>query len=112
MSERVQRVNQLIKKEVSQLILREVEFPSGVLVTVTRVESSLNLIQTKIYISVLPQEKTPEIFQLLSRKIYKLQQELNQRLKMRPVPKIKFIEEKETRKAGRIEELLEEIKNN
>jgi ribosome-binding factor A len=29
---------------------------------------------------------------------------------MRPIPRIKFLEEKETVEAGRIEELLEELK--
>jgi ribosome-binding factor A len=29
---------------------------------------------------------------------------------MRPVPKIRFVEEKETVKAGRVEEILEKLK--
>jgi len=29
---------------------------------------------------------------------------------MRPIPRIKFLEEKKTREAGRIEEILEELK--
>jgi len=110
-SKRIQRVNQLIKKELSQLLLREVEFPKDILVTITRVESSPNLIQAKAYISVMPEEKTSRVFQVLNRQIYDIQQILNQRLKMRPIPRIKFVEEKETAEAGRIEELLEEIKN-
>ena len=110
MSKRIQRVNQLIKKELSQILLREVEFPSGVLVTVTRVESSFDLNQAKVYISCLPEEKTPIVFQILNRRIYELQQELNHRLRMRPIPRIKFVEEKETKEAGKIEEILEELK--
>jgi ribosome-binding factor A len=110
MSKRIQRVNQLIKEEISQIILREVEFPPGVLITVTRVESSVDLNQAKVYISCLPEEKTPKAFQVLNRQIYGLQQKLNQRLKMRPIPRIKFIQEKETKEAGKIEGILEEIK--
>jgi len=111
MSKRIQRVNQLIKKELSQILLREVEFPAGVLMTVTRVESSLDLNQAKVYISCLPEEKTLMVFQILNRRIYELQQELNQRLRMRPIPRIKFVEEKETKEAGKIEEILEELKS-
>jgi len=109
-SKRIQQVNQLIKRELSQIILKEVEFPSGVLVTITRVESSSNLIQAKVYVSVVPELKTLEVFRLLNRKIYALQQEINKRLKMRPIPRIQFIEEKQTKKAERVEELLERIK--
>jgi len=109
-SKRIQRVNQLLKKELGRILLREVEFPKDVLVTVTRVESSPNLIQAKVYISVMSVEETPRVLQILNWQIYNIQQILNKRLKMRPIPRIKFLEEKETVEAGRIEELLEELK--
>jgi len=111
MSKRIQRVNQLIKKELSQIVLKEIEFPSDVLVTVTRVETTSNLIESKVYVSVMPEEKTSKVFQILNQQVYELQQKLNQRLQMRPIPRIKFIEEKETKEAGKIEEILEKIKN-
>lgn len=110
MSKRIQRVNQLIKKEISQIILREIEFPKDILVTVTRVETASNLIESKVYVSVMPGEKTSKVFQILNRQVYELQQKLNQRLQMRPIPRIKFIEEKETKEAGKIEEILERLK--
>jgi ribosome-binding factor A len=109
-SKRIPRVNQLIQQELSQIILREIEFSSDVLVTVTRVETTSNLIESKVYVSVMPEEKASKIFQILNRQIYELQQKLNQRLQMRPIPRIKFIEERETREAGKIEEILEKIK--
>jgi len=109
MNNRIQRVNQLIKKEVSQIILREVDFPKDVLVTVTRVETSRDLKQAKVYISVMSKDKHTQVLEILNRQIYNLQQRLNKRLKMRPIPRIKFLEEEKTAEAGRIEELLEEI---
>lgn len=119
--ERIQRVNQLIKKELNQIILREVDFPKDVLVTMTRVESSGNLIQAKVYISVMftphrnevsgagPENKSTQVLEILNKHIYNIQQMLNKRLKMRPIPRIIFVQEKRTQEAGRIEELLEEI---
>lgn len=109
MSIRIQRVNQLIKKELSKILLKEVDFPQGTLVTVTRVETLSNLQEAKVFISVMPEEKNPKVLEILNKLIYELQQKLNRRLKMRPTPKIRFVEEKATREAGRIEELLEEI---
>lgn len=110
MTNRLQRVNQLIKKELSQIILREIEFPPGILVTVTRVETTPNLIEAKIFISVMPEEKTLDIFKILKRSLYELQQKINRRLKMRPVPRMNFIEEKKTKEADRIEEILDKLK--
>jgi len=123
MSERIPQVNQLIKKELSQIILKEVEFPSGVFVTVTRVETAVNLNQAKVYISIMftlhrnkvsdagSENKIKVALQILNQQIYELQQKLNQRLRMRPIPRIKFLEEKETSEAGKIEEVLEKLKN-
>ena len=110
MSKRIQQVNQLIKKEISKIFLREVDFPEKTLITVTRVETTANLKQSKVYISLIPENKIKSVFQILNKQIYQLQQRLNQRLNMRPVPRIYFVEEKETLKAGRIEEILVRLK--
>ena len=110
MADRAIRVNQLIRKELSQIILREVEFPSDTLVTLTRVETSSNMIESKIYISCLPETQKEKVLSILKSAIWRLQQLLNKRLRMRPIPKIIFLEEKETFEAGRIEETLEKLK--
>lgn len=111
-SRRIQRVNELIKREVSQILLKEIEFPKGVLVTVTRVETSSDLSQARIYISVIPDESFPKILRILNGKISFLQRRINRLLTMKKVPKIKLVEEKITREAAKIEELLEKIKKN
>ncbi len=110
MSKRIQRVNSLIKREISQVLLREMEFPSGVLVTVTRVETSPGLKESDVWISVFPGEETIKIIDVLNKRIYFLQQKINQRLRMRPIPKISFLREDKTGEADRIEELLEKLK--
>ena len=107
--ERVPRVNQLIQTELNRIILREVDFPKDVLVTITRAETSSNLIQARVYISVMPETKSRQVMGVLNKRIYSIQQELNKRLKMRPIPKIIFVEERITREAAKIEELLEKI---
>lgn len=86
------------------------EFPFDVLVTITRVGTSSNLIEAKVYVSCLPEDKKARTLEILNKMIYHLQQLLNKRLKMRPIPRIRFVEEKETAAAGKVEEILEEIK--
>jgi len=110
MSKRIQRVNALIERELSQLLLREIEFPSDVLVTVTRVETASDLREANIWVSTIPDDKNKKIIEILNRNIYILQQKLNKRLRMRPLPKIKFLEERKTKEASRIEEILEQLK--
>jgi len=110
MKKRILQVNQLIQRELSRILLREIEFPSGCLVTVTRVEVSPDLSEAKVYVSCLPEEKNAQVLKILENRVYDLQQELNKRLTMKKTPRIKFIQEKKTKEAGRIEELLEKIK--
>lgn len=112
MSKRVPQINQLLKREISQILLKDIEFPCDVLVTITRVETSSNLTESKIWVSVFPKERAAEVFEKLNRKIYSLQQKINKRLKMRPVPKIRFLEEKKTAEAGAVEEILNKLNLN
>jgi ribosome-binding factor A len=108
-SKRIKKVNQLIKKELSQIILREIEFLPGSLVTLTRIETSPNLIESKVYFSVIPSEKQKNAFSVLNRQIWHIQQLLNKRLRMRPIPKIIFLEEKQIVEAAKVEEILEDL---
>jgi ribosome-binding factor A len=107
---RVERVNSLVAGEVSRLLEREIDLRKVVLVTITRVETSANLIQAKVFVSVLPENKEKEALENLNRRIYDIQQKFNQRVNMRPVPRLIFILDKKTGEAARVEELLEQIK--
>ena len=110
MSNRILRINQLLKIEVSQLILREIEFPKEVLVTVTRVETSPDLREAKVFISVMSEKNENEILDFLNKRVYFFQQKINKRLKMKFIPKIRFFKEEKTKTAARIEEILEKLK--
>lgn len=111
MSNRIQKVNSLLEQEIGKIILRDFYFP-GALVTLTRVDSSANLIEAKVYISVFPDKDIDKIVDTLNKGAYSVQQKINKLLKMRPIPKIKFVKDKELIKAGRVEELLGQLKNN
>lgn len=108
MTKRLQRINELLHREISQLLLCEFDFHQT-LVTITKVETSADLRQAKIMISIMPIEKSQPVLQILERNIFQLQQLLNKKLKMRPVPKIQFVIDKSAANAQRIEELLQKI---
>jgi ribosome-binding factor A len=107
---RIEKVNKLIQQELGALILKEIDVFPGTLLTITRVECSSSLFQSKIYISVIPEDKFDDVLSLLKRHIYELQQMLNKKMRMRPVPRIEFLKETKTKEAGRIDELLMKIK--
>ena len=106
MVERAKKINSLIKKELGKIIFREVDFGNNVLITITRVDTSSNIIQSKIYISVIPENMEYSVMNELNKNIYQIQQKLNKILRVRPVLKIIFKKEKMTIEVGRVEELL------
>lgn len=110
MSERIAKVNHLLQKELGAILLREFEAPENTLVTLTRADASPNLQQARIYISVMPEDKASGVLKALRRQVYDIQQVLNKRLKMRPVPRIEWVLEEKTREAQEIEQILENIK--
>lgn len=110
MNKRIPRVNSLIQEQVGKILLRDFAFSPDVLVTITRVDTSDNLIDAKVFVSVFPETKAGGVLNALTKSVYDVQCKINRTLRMRPIPKIKFVEEKNVREAGRIEELLNEIK--
>ena len=112
MSNRIEKVNSLLEHEISKILLRDFAFSPEILVTLTRVDTSANLIEAKVYISVFPEEKSAGILNVLQKSVYDVQHKINRILRQRPIPKIKFVKDNVLNKAGRIEELLVKIKDN
>lgn len=109
-SNRIDKVNSLLKHEISKIIQREVGFPDNVLATLTRVEATANLIEAKVYISVYPEAKAQEVLEILKKEVYGIQKEINKKLNMRPIPKIIFVIDKKEAQVNRVEELLAQLK--
>ena len=110
MSKRIPRLNELLKEELGKILLKEGNFPKGVLVTITRVETLADLSEAKVWVSIFPEDKGKKIIENLNKRIYFLQQKINKILRMRIVPKIRFQIETKTKEAAKIEEILENLK--
>jgi ribosome-binding factor A len=109
-SYRIEKVNELMRQQIAEIIGRELEFGKGVMVTVLAAETSRDLLYGKIIVSVFPENKSAAALEILKKNVYDIQQILNRRLKMRPVPKIHFEISRQVAEADRIEKLIEETK--
>ena len=107
---RIKQVNKVILETMNKIFQDECQFPDETLVTILEVETSPDLLYSKVTVSVFPSEKKEEVLKYLNKKIYSLQQFLNKKLNMRPVPKVKFILDTTEEEAEKVEELLEKIK--
>lgn len=109
MSRRSKRVNSLIKKELGNIIFRKVDFEEA-LVTITRVETSDDIQHATVKISAYPITERAKVLEKLRDNIYHLQQDLNKKLQMRPVPKIRFEADQTGDRVNEITEALNEVK--
>lgn len=111
MSNRIDKVNSLLEREISKILQRDFDFSSDGIVTLIRVDASANLIQAEAYISVMPDSKADRIVGILNKAAFTVQRKVDKILRMRPVPKIIFVVDKTEAKAGRVEQILAELKN-
>jgi len=109
MTNRIEKVNSLLEHEIGSIILKSFDF-TGLLVTLTHVETTGNLIEAKAYISVMPEEKLEHVMSVLNKAIYSVQKEINRKLNMRPIPKIIFAKDEQIVEAAKVENLLNKLK--
>lgn len=92
MSRRTERVNDLVRDELSELLLREINDPRlGGLISITRVEVSPDLGTARVFVSVMgDEEEQRQAMKALSTAGGFLHRELKKRLEMRKVPFLNF----------------------
>ncbi len=110
MAHHQKQINSVIKEELSLIIVRQIEWPADLWATITKVETTPDLKNAKVFISIIPSQKSGTALELLNRKIYPLQKELNTKIRSRIIPKINFTLDRGGDKAERIDQLLAQIK--
>lgn len=106
---RIEKLNNLLKEEISKILEREIEFPIGTIVTVTRVDISPDKQYAAVFVSLLGSEPAGALG-ILSKKIYVIQQVLNKKVRMRPVPKIHFAMDEEELRRESVERSISKLK--
>ena len=103
---RLEKINSLIKEELSRILLEEFDFPQGVLVTILSVDTSPSVESVKVWVSVLPETMTGVMIRKLQERIGDVQRLLNKRVSLRFVPKITFRIDRSESYASQIDEVL------
>jgi len=109
MKNRIERINQLIREKVAEILLRDI-FIKGALITVQEVDTSKDLNHAKIKVSVMPFFESVKVMKILEKQAPIIQAKLNSAVRMKFVPRIKFIIDRSEEKAGKVEEILKSIK--
>lgn len=88
MSQRLDRINELLRREISTMVQRDFEF-GGALVTVSGVEITQDLREAKVFIGVLGGHGS-RVLEKLGQKRALIQSRVAKRVVMRCTPKLDF----------------------
>jgi len=110
MHSRLDRVNELIRETLAEIIAREIEISPGVFLTVVKVDTSRDLRYARVFVSVFPEKKFGKMLELLEKRIYFIQGMLNKKLRMKPLPRIEFAADKTEAEADKIERILKSVR--
>jgi ribosome-binding factor A len=106
---RTDRLNELLRQEISILLRSSVRDPSAQAATITAVDTSPELDHAKVYVTTLSEDDREEAVAGLRRAAAYLRRELGGRLHMRRVPELHFLVDRQLDEAVRIERLLRDM---
>ena len=111
MSHRIERVNQLIRQEISELLRREAKDPRlGGMISITEVETSPDLKYAKVYVSCLgSDEEKKKTLDTLTAASGFLHNELSKRITLRHIPYLDFRWDDSLEKGAHILELIDRV---
>lgn len=91
-SNRQQKINRLIQKELSEIFLLETKKMHGVLVSVTNVRVSPDLGMAHAYLSIFPSDKGDELLANINENVKAVRYDLGKRVgkQLRIIPELVF----------------------
>lgn len=107
---RSERVAELLRHEISQLI-QEIKDPRLGFVTVTGVRLSDDLMEAKVFFSVLGQEEERQVnSEILTKAVGSIRHQLGKKLEsLRRIPTIEFIYDDTPERAQRVSTILNQL---
>lgn len=111
MTTRQEKVEELLKVEINDIIRRELKDPRIGFITITDVEVTKDLRHAKVYLSVLGDEKAKEeTLSVLQRAAGFIRGEFGRRAHLKVIPEITFKMDTSIEQGARIFELLQQEK--
>lgn len=109
MSHRVDRVEHLVKEEISYILLHKVKDVDLGFLTVTHVKMSPDLRVASIYLSVFEKEKREIVLERVKDRAGFIRTELAHRIRIRFVPELRFFIDDTLDYVEKIEGLIKKI---
>jgi ribosome-binding factor A len=106
---RSQRVSDLLRKEIADIIIYRLKDPRIGFITVTGVDVTDDIKMARVYVSIFQDEGRKTTLEILNSAKSFIRSELSKRLRMKFIPSIEFRLDTSIEYGTRIEQLLKEI---
>ena len=108
MKHRQLRVNELVKRELSGIIAREINF-DGALVSINAVDVSSDLKSAHVFVSTLGAAKSGSVIDKLEANRTALQAELSRHVVLKYTPHLIFHHDESIKRGARVLEIMDNI---
>lgn len=110
MSQRTERIDELLRQEIGEILSREVGDPRIGFVTVTDVETAPDLRHARVWVSVIaPQGEREAALAALGRAMSFVRRELGTRLRLKRIPELHVRLDDTAQRGTRVLQLLHEL---
>lgn len=109
MPHRMEKINELIRDLLGDLLTRELALKPGIFLTIAKVDTTKDLRYTRVFLSVYPENEANYALETLRKEMFVLQGKLNKKLRIRPLPRVEFVFDKTEIEADRVEKILGKI---
>ena len=106
---RPQKVADLIQRELSDLLRREVRDPRVGMVTITSVDVSPDLSHAKVFFTLLDKKLLAETTHGLQRAAGYLRSQLSHRMSMYTTPELRFVYDESVERGDRLSQLIDSV---
>ena len=109
MNIKTERINHMIREEISKILMLEVKDENIKFVTVTDCDTSNDLSYCKVYVTVLDSEKKEETLKALNNASSFIRGELAKRIEIRNIPELKFFYDESISYGEKIDKIIDKI---
>lgn len=106
---RSQRVSDLLRKEIADIVIYRLKDPRVGFITVTGVDVTDDIKIARVYVSIFKEEERKSTLEILNSAKNFIRSELSKRLRMKFIPNIEFRLDTSIEYGDKIEKLLKEI---
>lgn len=106
---RMKQIDELIMRSLSSIITENIDFPDGLIFTITRVITSKDLATCKIFYICNPVDQHAIFANIIKKNIKELRELLANEIIIRKMPSIKFIFDQKEAEALRMDMLIDSL---